>query len=154
MRTRVQSLASFSGLRIPHCCGCKLAAAPPIRPLVWELPYVAGAALKKQKEKYKPCPSHKNLLHAPCPACSEQLLALQYGYPFRTGTVTCHPSQHLVQNGCAIGADHGVHGWSLWGTSCTSTSCPWTGSREHCRPLDLAQHRHQQVALPERRRQN
>ena len=30
---------------------CRLAAAAPIQPLVWELPYVAGAAVKKKKRK-------------------------------------------------------------------------------------------------------
>ena len=32
---------------------CRLAAAAPIGPLTWELPYVAGAALKKKKKKKK-----------------------------------------------------------------------------------------------------
>ena len=33
---------------------CRLAAVAPIRPLAWELPYAAGAALKsKKKEKKK-----------------------------------------------------------------------------------------------------
>ena len=31
----------------------RLAPAAPIRPLVWELPYVKGAALKKEKKKEK-----------------------------------------------------------------------------------------------------
>ena len=30
---------------------CRLAAAVPIGPLAWELPYTAGAALKKQANK-------------------------------------------------------------------------------------------------------
>ena len=30
---------------------CRLAAVAPIQPLAWELPYAAGAALKKQKKK-------------------------------------------------------------------------------------------------------
>ena len=29
---------------------CRLAAAAPVRPLVWELPYAIGAALKKSKK--------------------------------------------------------------------------------------------------------
>ena len=29
---------------------CRLVAAAPIRPLAWELPHAAGAALKKQKQ--------------------------------------------------------------------------------------------------------
>ena len=32
---------------------CRLAAATPTGPLVWELPYAVGAALKRQKEKKK-----------------------------------------------------------------------------------------------------
>ena len=36
-----------------HCSGCgnRLAAAAPIWPLAWELPYVMGVALKRQKKK-------------------------------------------------------------------------------------------------------
>ena len=30
---------------------CSLAAAAPIRPLAWDLPYVTGAALERQKDK-------------------------------------------------------------------------------------------------------
>ena len=32
---------------------CRPAAAAPIQPLAWELPHVAGAALKRQKKKKK-----------------------------------------------------------------------------------------------------
>ena len=55
MRIWVQSLASLSGLRIQHCCElwCRPAAAAPIRPLAWELPYAEGAALEKTKTKNK-----------------------------------------------------------------------------------------------------
>ena len=73
MRMRVQSLASLSGLRIRLCLSCwvgcrrgsdlallwlwcRLAAAAPMRPLAWELPYAAGVALeqaKRPKEKSK-----------------------------------------------------------------------------------------------------
>ena len=60
----VPSLASLSGLRI-QCClelqlrilscfGCRrLAAATPIQPLAWELPYAAGMALKKKRKEKK-----------------------------------------------------------------------------------------------------
>jgi len=68
MRTWVPSLASLSGLRVQHCCdlwlggrcGSDLAwmwlwrrptAAAPIRPLAWELPYAASAALKSKKKR-------------------------------------------------------------------------------------------------------
>ena len=62
-RMQVRSLALFSGLRIPCCCGygaghrCGsdlvwlwlwLAAAAPVQPQAWELPYPAGAALKSK----------------------------------------------------------------------------------------------------------
>ena len=64
MRMQVQSLASLSGLRIPHGMSCgigsiyssdlmllwlwyKLAATSPIRPPAWELPYAMGVALKR-----------------------------------------------------------------------------------------------------------
>ena len=51
------SLASLSGLRIWHCCGCglwhRLASVAAIRPLAWELPYSVGVALKKKKQKIK-----------------------------------------------------------------------------------------------------
>ena len=32
---------------------CRLAVVAPIRPLVWELPYAAGTALKSKKKKKK-----------------------------------------------------------------------------------------------------
>ena len=47
---------------VGHRCGsdpallwlrCRQAAAAPIRPLAWELPYAAGAALEKEKKKTK-----------------------------------------------------------------------------------------------------
>ena len=38
--------------QVPHCCGCSgLAAVAPSRPLAWEFPYAADAALKKKKKK-------------------------------------------------------------------------------------------------------
>ena len=43
--------------RIPHCCGCGVGRRLQlIRPLAWEPPYAAGAALekaKRQKDKKK-----------------------------------------------------------------------------------------------------
>ena len=70
LRMQVQSLASLSGLRIWHCrkrrsvgcrCGsdpavllwlwCREAAAAPIQPPAWELPYASGEALKRAKTK-------------------------------------------------------------------------------------------------------
>ena len=39
----VQALASFSGLRIRHCCRPQL--------LAQELPYAAGAAIKKERKR-------------------------------------------------------------------------------------------------------
>ena len=55
IRMWVQTLASLSGLRILHChkLWCRPAAAVPIRPLAWELPYATGVALKRQKIKIK-----------------------------------------------------------------------------------------------------
>jgi len=67
---QVQSLASLSGLRIPHCheLWCRLRtglgsgiavlwrkpeATAPIQPLNWEASYAVGAALKRQKIKIK-----------------------------------------------------------------------------------------------------
>ena len=59
MRMLVQSLASLRGSGIWHCCemwgrsqvqpGSFIAVAM-IRPLAWELPYVAGVALKSKKQ--------------------------------------------------------------------------------------------------------
>ena len=84
MRMWVRSLTSLSGLKIQRCrelwctlqmwCGsdlallwpwCRPAAVALIRPLAWELPQAAGAALKS---KTKPKKQHKidkqqNLLH-------------------------------------------------------------------------------------------
>ena len=66
MRIRVGSLASLSGLGIWRCCKYRLrthlgprvavtmtwaSAAGPIQPLVWELAYATGAALKKKKKE-------------------------------------------------------------------------------------------------------
>ena len=68
MRTWVRSLALLSGLRIQHChsfgvgvgcrCGsdvmllwCRSASSAAVGPLAWELPYVMGVALKRQKTK-------------------------------------------------------------------------------------------------------
>ena len=65
MRTQVQSLFLLNGLRICIAMSCgvdcrqssdlvlpwlwrRSAAAAPIQPLAWELPYATGAALKKQ----------------------------------------------------------------------------------------------------------
>ena len=53
----VRSLASLSGLRILKLrhevarIWCRLAAAVPIPPLAWELPYAMGVTLKKKKKK-------------------------------------------------------------------------------------------------------
>ena len=72
---QVQSLASLGGLGIRHChelwcrlqtgsdpallwLWCMLTATAPIRPLAWEAPYAAGAALemaKKDKKKKIEC---------------------------------------------------------------------------------------------------
>ena len=51
MRMWVWSLGLLSGLRIwrYHELPCRLGAAALIWPLAWELPYAAGASLKKQK---------------------------------------------------------------------------------------------------------
>ena len=60
MRTRIQSLALLSELRIWHCRGlwCRLlwlwhwlAAIALTGPLAWELPYASGTAIKRQKKK-------------------------------------------------------------------------------------------------------
>ena len=62
MRMQVRPLALSSGLRI-QCCRelwCRPAAVVPIRPLAWELTYVAGAALKSKqtdKKNYISCES-------------------------------------------------------------------------------------------------
>ena len=67
IRTQVWSLALLSRLRIWHCgvgrrhglnpsllwLWHRPAAAAPIRPLAWKLPYAAGAALKKEKKRKK-----------------------------------------------------------------------------------------------------
>ena len=61
MRTLVRSLVSLSGLRI-RCCHelwCRLAATARIRPLVWELPYAEGLALKRKKKKDQCAFTHK-----------------------------------------------------------------------------------------------
>ena len=68
MRIQFQSLASLNGSRIRHCrelwcrsqtwldlalllLWCRLAAAIPIQPLAWELPYAMSTVIKSKKEK-------------------------------------------------------------------------------------------------------
>ena len=53
MRTRVQSLALLSELRIPGCreLWCRPAAVAPIGPLAWEPPYAVDVALKNKQTK-------------------------------------------------------------------------------------------------------
>ena len=70
MRLLVRSLALLSGVRIRRChelwCRSQTwlrlwhrpAATAPIRPLAWESPCAAGAALKIKKENYNHC--HNN----------------------------------------------------------------------------------------------
>ena len=70
MRTQVWSLASVSGLRIPHChelwCSSQMrfgsgvavawlrpVATALIQSIAWEPPYATSVALKRQKEKEK-----------------------------------------------------------------------------------------------------
>ena len=62
MRLQVRSLALLSGLRLWHCCElwCRLqtwlrsrVAVALLRPLAWEPPYAAGAALEKAKRQKK-----------------------------------------------------------------------------------------------------
>ena len=65
------SLALLSGLRIQQCMSygighrhisdptllwpqCRLAAAAPIQPLVWQLPYASSVALKRRKKTHTP----------------------------------------------------------------------------------------------------
>ena len=64
MGTWVQSLASLSGLRIWRCreLWCRPAVAAPIGPLAGELPYAAGAALKKKRPKEKETTTLKRLV--------------------------------------------------------------------------------------------
>ena len=37
--------------QIPSCSGCGVAAAALFQPLAWELPYAAGATIKKAKKE-------------------------------------------------------------------------------------------------------
>ena len=56
--------AFLSGLRIQCCCElwCKMAPAALIPPLAWELPYAAGAVLKrKKKRKYRVISGHPEI---------------------------------------------------------------------------------------------
>ena len=75
MRTWVQSLALLSGLRIQHCHSCGVSCRHSLDPvllwlwsrpaataliplLAWEIPYAAGAALKKRQKKNSFAYSH------------------------------------------------------------------------------------------------
>ena len=42
------SIPGLSELRILHCCGCGVTL---IQPLVWEIPYAIGMALKSKKKR-------------------------------------------------------------------------------------------------------
>ena len=54
MRMQIQSLASFSGLRIRHCHELQCRSQTQLWcGIAWELPYAAGAALKRPKRKKK-----------------------------------------------------------------------------------------------------
>ena len=72
MKLRVRSLALLSGLGIQCCCElwCRLVATAPIRPLAWEPPYAAGAALemaKRQKKEKKEKKSSRWVVPKPEP---------------------------------------------------------------------------------------
>ena len=52
MQLWVRYLASLSGLRIPHCCGCGVGRQLQLQlDSAWEPPHATGAALKRQKKK-------------------------------------------------------------------------------------------------------
>ena len=55
MRWQVQALASLRGLRVQGCCElwCRPVATALIRPLAWESPHAAGAALEIAKRPKK-----------------------------------------------------------------------------------------------------
>ena len=50
---------------------CRLASVAPIRPLAWETPYAAGAALKRQKTEEKKNQKNTNSKRY-APQCSQQ----------------------------------------------------------------------------------
>ena len=77
-------MASLSGLKIwcchnystGHRCGsdplylwlrCRLKAVAPILPLAWELPYAAGAALKRKRGEKKEGKKRKSQFPILCP---------------------------------------------------------------------------------------
>ena len=47
-----------------HAAVARLAAAAPIGPLAWELPYAAGVALKRKKKKNERKSKETNILNA------------------------------------------------------------------------------------------
>ena len=74
MKLQVRTLALLRGLRIWRCheLWCRPAATALIRPLVWELPFAVGSALKSKEKKslnlktdphYIQQPRHGNNLH-------------------------------------------------------------------------------------------
>ena len=65
-----EDVGSVLGSSVGRRCGsdlallwlwCRPAAAAPVQPLAWELPYATGAALKKQKTKNKPLREGKQI---------------------------------------------------------------------------------------------
>ena len=52
---------------------CKVSTAVPIRPLAWELPYFAGAALKRQRKREKKTGTQTDI-------CTPMFMAAMFGY--------------------------------------------------------------------------
>ena len=88
--------------RIWCCCGCGkgLAAAAPISPLAWEVPYAEGAALKKQTKKFLKI-NKVNHFHTTCPRAASVAVHLTQdlsvlGRSSRQTLLGLAPTPHLT----------------------------------------------------------
>ena len=78
---------------------CRLAAAAPTRPLVWEPPYDTGVTLKKLKKKRHPkhrsmdCP-HSREAQPIEPGCSTEACGGAWRRPCRSGGHALIPAKH------------------------------------------------------------
>ena len=79
---------------------CRLAAADPVRPLAWELPYASGAALKRPKKKQEH--SSETDLGAPTATTREKTLPWAVTTTEQRGGPAQQPVWALATTSCPI----------------------------------------------------
>ena len=104
---------------------CRLAAVAPIRPLAWEPPYAAGAALKKKKKK-----KAKIMFVGRDTFVSKALSPAQHVVGDRPGALKfpCTCLSWAITWRLSFHLGHPEHQWvsgcSVWSLDVTSTSRP------------------------------